>query len=360
MSSHSVDSKTQKQASAGAQANDQQLAANAAKNQAFSDQTRQNLFGTYSNGQYSGGQLSPFLDPNSMNDTGQLKGSYLNQYNNASNDLAENAKNSVGTTMQAMANRGMGKSPAGFGADQMRKAYSDAAAGRGNLYTGLATGQHGENVNNFWNATNMLNSNASQTANLSVQGNQAAANNYSNLYGTASQQAPSGWAVAGQTLAQMGQAAATAYACPVEGSLYIMADGSPRAVEDLVVGDRILGIDGEPQTIEEIESAVGPTVRVTTENGFVARNSLTHAFALPHGGFVVATRALGKVIRTALGTSKVASVERVEDGLVFNVITDGSHTYCADGVWALGVGEAERHVSMDDWKRIGLNLAATL
>lgn len=206
MGSHAQDSSTQKQASAGATQQDQVLAANAQQNQNFANNTRQSLFGTYGSGGYTGGTMSPYLDPKSMDGSG-LKGSYLNNYNNASNDIAQGAKNAVGTTMQSMANRGMGKSPAGFAADQERKAYQDAAGARGSLYSGMSTAQHGEDVNNFWNATNMLNSNASQTANLSLQGNQAAAGNYSSLYGPASQQVQNPWAVAGSTLAQMGGAA---------------------------------------------------------------------------------------------------------------------------------------------------------
>lgn len=206
MSSHAQDKQTQQQASAGSQAQDQQLAANASKNQQFADQTRASLFGNNVNGTYQGGSLSKYLDPNSTNTTA-LNGSYLNAYNNASNSIAQGAKNSVGTTMQSLANRGMGKSPAGFAADQERKAYQDASTARGDLYSQNMQGQHGEDMNNFWNATNMLNSNASQTANLSLQGNQAAAGNYANLYGTASQQKQNGWAVAGQTIAGMGQAA---------------------------------------------------------------------------------------------------------------------------------------------------------
>src|SRR5690242_14447616 len=117
MGSHAVDQNTQKQASQGSQAQDQQLAANAAKNQQFADQTRQSLFGNYSNGRYSGGSVSDFLDPSRLNQNG-LSGTYLNQYNNASNNVARQTRNAVGTTMQDMANRGLGKSPAGFSADQ--------------------------------------------------------------------------------------------------------------------------------------------------------------------------------------------------------------------------------------------------
>lgn len=191
MGSHAQDSSTQKTASAGATANDTQLAQNAAQNQTFANNTRTSLFGTQgANGKYTGGSVSSFLDPASLNQNG-LNGTYQNQYNNAANTVANQTKNAVGTTEQNMANRGMGKSPAGFEADQERKAYEDQASTLGNLYSGAANQQHSDAQNNYWNATNMLNSNATQTANLSVQGNQAAAGNYASLYGTASQQVPS-------------------------------------------------------------------------------------------------------------------------------------------------------------------------
>ncbi len=141
--------------------------------------------------------------------------------------------------------------------------------------------------------------------------------------------------------------------CPARGSLYLMADGSRKKVEEIAVGEKLEGIDGESEMVEKIESADAPILRVITENGFVGRNSRVHAFALPVGGFVVATHALGRMILTEKGPSKVITVE--PDGIqtVYNLITDGSHTYQADGLWALGVGEAERHVSMEEWAAIG-------
>ncbi|MGD0443629.1 MAG: hypothetical protein ABSA39_06800 [Edaphobacter sp.] len=155
-------------------------------------------------------------------------------------------------------------------------------------------------------------------------------------------------------IAAGGQAAGGFFGgCPIKGSLYLMEDGYEKPVEALQIGDLIQGIDGDPQTIEEIETGVAPCVRVTTDDGHIANNSATHAFALPKGGFVVATKSLGKTILTASGAAKVISVEPIGDLLVFNVITDGSHTYRSDGVWALGVGEAERHVDMEIWRRIG-------
>lgn len=130
--------------------------------------------------------------------------------------------------------------------------------------------------------------------------------------------------------------------CPAEGSRYLMADYNELPVEALHVGDNIMGIDGEPETIEEIQTTVTQIVRVETEDGFVSRSSRVHAFALPHGGFVEAINSMGKTIRTAAGKSKVIRITVDGVARVFNVITNGSHTYRADGIWALGVGEAER------------------
>lgn len=141
-------------------------------------------------------------------------------------------------------------------------------------------------------------------------------------------------------------------ACPAEGSLYLMPDGGERLVESLQVGELLAGIDGEPQRIEEIESGPALILEVTTRNGFTGRNSRVHAYALPFGGFAVAARCLGKKILTADGASDVIRVRLAGQAKVFNVITDGSHTYRADGIWALGVGEAERAVSMDAWNTI--------
>lgn len=146
--------------------------------------------------------------------------------------------------------------------------------------------------------------------------------------------------------------------CPVAGSMYLMSDGSEKPVEQLKVGELIAGIDEEPQEIDAIESGLAPAVEVMTDDGYIARNSATHAYALPRGGFVVAVKALGRTILTAKGPAKVVSVEDAGEQMVFNVMTGGSHTYRADGVWSLGVGDAERRVSMPEWRKIGMKLKA--
>jgi hypothetical protein len=164
------------------------------------------------------------------------------------------------------------------------------------------------------------------------------------------------WASQLTSLANLGGSIAGAI-CPAEGSLYLMADGSEKPVETLEVGELIQGVDDEPQTIEEIQSAEIDIIRVVTDNGHVLRNSLIHAYALPKGGFTVAARSLGKNILTAEGPSKVVSIEPAGKAWVFNIITNGSHTYRADGVWGLGVGDGERQVGSNVWARINHKLA---
>lgn len=144
--------------------------------------------------------------------------------------------------------------------------------------------------------------------------------------------------------------------CPARGTLYLMANGSLRAVETLAVGDALEGIDSESQTIEEIQHGLQPVLSIRTEDGYWVRCSRTHAFALPVGGFTVAAKCIGKTIVTAAGAAKVVSVEPDGVAQVFNIITDGSHTYRANGLWSLGVGEAERHVTMEKWDQIGEKL----
>jgi hypothetical protein len=146
-------------------------------------------------------------------------------------------------------------------------------------------------------------------------------------------------------------------ACPVEGSLLTMADGSEVPIESLRIGDLIAGIDDEPQTIEQIQIAYVDALRVTTENGCVFRNSTTHAYVLPRGGFTIAFKALGCVITTRFGPSKVASVEPIGKARVFNLMTDGSHTYCADGAWALGEEMFDPTTGMNEWSAVETGVA---
>lgn len=202
MGSKPQDAATQSAASTGAQQQDAQLAANAATNQTFANNSRSSLFGTYnpSTNQYSGGSESQFLDPNALNTTG-LTGAYSNLYNTQANQTAQGAKQAVGTTMQNLASRGMGKSPAGFAADQERQAYQSAAGQNGLNYAQDFGNQHSEAVNQYNLANQLLSNNSTGAGTLSGSENGTAAGNYGSLYGTASQQTPT---IAGSLLGAAG------------------------------------------------------------------------------------------------------------------------------------------------------------
>jgi len=146
-------------------------------------------------------------------------------------------------------------------------------------------------------------------------------------------------------------------ACPVEGSLCLMPDETEQPVESLKIGELIAGIDGEAQTIENIQIAYVDALRVVTENGCVFRNSTTHAYVLPRGGFTIAFKALGRMIGTRFGPSRVISVESIGKQKVFNIMTDGSHTYCADGAWALGEEMFDPATGMNEWSAVGKAVA---
>jgi len=134
--------------------------------------------------------------------------------------------------------------------------------------------------------------------------------------------------------------------CPAEGSAILMADFTRRPIDLLKKGDRILGIDREPQEITEIETAVVPVLIVTLDNHLMTRNSKSHAFALPFGGFIEASKSLGRAVLTRKGSARVVGIEPSGTARVYSLITDGSHTYQADGVWALGAGDDE-HLSAE-------------
>jgi hypothetical protein len=197
MGSHAQDPATQAAASTAAQANNAVLTANAQQNQTFSNNARTSLFGTYNpaTGTYSGGSESAFLNPNSINQS-TLNGTFLNQYNNESNALANNTQNAVGTTMQNLASRGLGKTPSGFAADQERQAYQTQATTQGNDYAAALQGQNAQAVGLYDKATSDLANSGTGAQSAALTGQGTVAGNNASLYGTASQQVQSPWATA--------------------------------------------------------------------------------------------------------------------------------------------------------------------
>jgi len=297
--------------------------------------------------------LTPFLMQRLTNPQGYSQGDMGAMLANA---MGGAGGATSGITGQANLQAGRSRNDAGFGTalDAAARARTAAAAGSAE---GVAASNANLKQDQTNNAAKMLQ--GLYGTDVGAQGSEL--NTANDATDAATKSGQSGWLQNMNAIwanANKSGDVVASFMCPIEGSLYLLPDGIEVPVETLRVGDLIAGIDDEAQTIEEIETGTAPCVAVTTENGYTAKNSNVHAYALPKGGFVVATKALGKTIVTTEGPSKVVSVDSIGEHLVFNIITDGSHTYRADGIWALGVGDAERHVSMDTWKRIGEGLGA--
>jgi hypothetical protein len=151
---------------------------------------------------------------------------------------------------------------------------------------------------------------------------------------------------------------ASSFLCPAFGTKYHLSDGTEKPVEFLKIGEELKGIDGEPQKIKIIQSAITSVLKLTFDDGHTLRCSKVHAMALPKGGFTVAAYSLGKTVLTETGESKIVNIEPDGKDIVFSVVTDGSHTYLAGGVWSLGAGDGEV-TRVDEWDKVGEELAMT-
>ena len=127
------------------------------------------------------------LDPSSLNVTGPT-GAFATQNQNEMNQTAQQTQQGLATSRQQNASRGAGAAPSGFAQDQSLKAYQGQANTNANNYAQNAMASQQQAQTNFWNATNLLNSSGQQALNQSDSETQAAASNYGNLYGVASQQ----------------------------------------------------------------------------------------------------------------------------------------------------------------------------
>jgi hypothetical protein len=312
-----------------------------------SQQTAQNTYGNQATQSYNNAQgdlsqynqdeanlragknvgANPYLNPQYLAAVNQLRSGTLNQQNNAadaqirSNQVRTGGENSTATN-GAISNLALQKMRLGnqLGAEQ-------------------TAGDWTKNIGYQLNLSQMpLAAAGAQTGLYST-----AQRGQSSALNDLTQEDLANLQLAEASIQATGSAASGAM-CPAEGSLYLMADGTELPVEKLEIGDWIAGIDDEAQEIEEIQSSYQPSIRVVTENGCRTRNSWTHAFASPGDSFTLALESFGMFVMTALGPSRVVRVEPAGVALVFSVLTKGSHSYRADGVWAYGVG----HVPSDD------------
>jgi hypothetical protein len=139
----------------------------------------------------------------------------------------------------------------------------------------------------------------------------------------------------------IGGGLATGGMCPAKGTLYLLDDGISKPVEELRAGDLLRGLDHGLQRIEMIQIGRAAVVKVTTDSGCELRCSEAHSFPMPQGGYTVAAKAQGRMVITMNGAARILNMEPDGEDEVYNVVTDGSHTYRANGIWSLGMDAME-------------------
>jgi hypothetical protein len=339
MGSKPRDQGTMSASTAGAQAADASLAKQADQSTAYAKQAHDLLFGagTGTGGGTSavtGGTLSKFLDPNSLNVSAPT-GAYGLQYNKATENIANQGAQNRGAIARGFASRGFGNMPAGFTADQSRQELADESNQKGAAFTDLAGKSYADALNNFWNASNIASGSGAANTNAAISADSAAANNYANLYGTASTPKPSLLPTLVGGGLQAGGTIGAAAACPCEGAMILMYDGSEKMSQDVRKGEMFLGEDGNPCPVLEVpRMAMRPCVEVKSITGRT-RTSADHTFTLPRGGYEFAGNAEGQNVRFGDGVETVTAVKDIGQQIIYIFIIGGSHSYRVDKFWSL-------------------------
>jgi hypothetical protein len=142
--------------------------------------------------------------------------------------------------------------------------------------------------------------------------------------------------------------------CFVAGTEVTMADGSKKRIEDVGIGERVLGQGGTINAVVGLgRPAVGTRstflingrVEVTPEHPLLTREGwkvpdleLFHYYQEEHGvynGLEPAGLGIGDILITETGEEAVSSLEelhaRPPDEVVYELMVDGDHTYIAGG-----------------------------
>jgi hypothetical protein len=300
----------------------------------------------YANQQNSLNFLNSKMQNQVNNPSGYSAGTLAAMRASANDQVAGAYQGAARASQNQQFSEGAANLPSGVNAQINAGLASSAAQAQSGAQQGITMSNANLQNSNYWNAVSTLSGtaamqNPNQYASSANQAGDTTAS-LGQVVNTANQSQLLGalGGIAGGAGAAFGGAMSGGVLCPAEGTLFLMSDGTEKFIEQLVVGDTIAGIDGVPQTIDSIINTYSPVITVSTEDGHMLVNSFTHCF-VTDGGFTIAAQSFGKSIITATGFSRVISVQ--EDGWarVFSVETQGTHTYCADGVWAYGVGHIE-------------------
>lgn len=308
----------------------------AQQNSALQKRMTNTLFGSGAPG--STGTLSGFMDPSSINQKG-LNPAYQTQFNEGKDQLGQSTAQQRGSLAQQFANSGATSSstPNGFMADQMNKLGRGQADAQGQLYSTLKGSQYSDALNNFWNANNIASGNAATaggTAN-SALGNSGSSS--ASIYGTAGQPTPGALnsLIGAAGTVGAGAASGAAMACPVDGSLILMADNTWKKVEDLLVGDRILGMDRRGDEVLDVQPTLQTVCAIFTPHKNVTVSN-SHTFERFHGGYSFAAKAFGEALDIEGGPEVVIEVRTLADKVMCrHIMLKRSHGYCVNHFWSL-------------------------
>lgn len=127
-------------------------------------------------------------------------------------------------------------------------------------------------------------------------------------------------------------------ACPCEGSMILMADGSVKPVEQLKKGDFVwpMGVLNPPNEILETpQPQQQPCWEIETVDGRTHRASASHTMALARGGYAFMSEMAGKVAIGELKAELIAHARDIGPKTVYPLSVGGSHCYVADGMLIL-------------------------
>lgn len=173
-------------ANAGATTEAKALDAQATKNLGTQQDYMTQLFGSKgTDGNYSGGSLSGFTDPKTINNT-TLGPVYDYMYKQAKGNIAQNSQQASQSLRQGMNNRGFSGGSGMEAAQNTQLALGEGQAS-GQAFGDALSGQHNEDLNNFWAANNLKSGNAASIGGQGTSQLQSSAQTYNNLYGTAGQ-----------------------------------------------------------------------------------------------------------------------------------------------------------------------------
>jgi hypothetical protein len=305
----------------------------------------------------SGGALTGFLDPNSLNVTAPT-GPYAQMYTRANEQSALDTQNALQAARQAAITSGFAQ---GSGAqnDAELQAQLAGAQQRGVNFGNATTASYQDALSNFWNAVQAAQGQQSASqqgqqateqqqatdTGQAVNANQGASQTYAQLYGTAGAYHPSPvGSIVGSALGAggaLGSAALTggtsaAASCVCAGTPILMDDGSARPVEELKPGDQVRSKDGRADEIISIEPTDDvPCFLVATTGRNFVRASASHTLERPAGGYILVSECLGAQINTTSGPQIVNELSGIGKRTVYRVRLKFAHIYSASNFWSL-------------------------